>query len=108
MKTSYLLLIIVMIFFSGNFVIGKALANVIPPFTLAFIRWGIAFLFLLPFSLKEVRGNRPLWIQEWKPILAMSLTGIFGFSVLLYVSVIIQRRLMHPLLMLPHLLLQPF
>lgn len=58
-----------------------------PPFTLAFIRWVVAFLFFLPFAKNELVANIPLWKKEWKSLFWMSLTGIVGFNTLLYIAV---------------------
>ena len=42
-------------FWAGNFIIGKAASiNEIPPISLNFYRWLIAWLILLPFTYKEI------------------------------------------------------
>ena len=42
-------------FWAGNFIIGKtASINEIPPISLNFYRWLIAWLILLPFTYKEI------------------------------------------------------
>ncbi|MBP3950140.1 DMT family transporter [Bacillus suaedae] len=82
---SYVFLIITMILFSGNILIGKAI-NDLPPVTITFVRCFIAFFILLPFSIKELRRNRDLYLREWKPLVGMSLTGIVLFNFFLYAS----------------------
>ena len=42
----HLLLVLATILWGGNFVIGRAVSGEIPPFTLAFLRWCLAFLVL--------------------------------------------------------------
>ena len=52
---AYLLLILTTLFWSGNFIVGKAASMYeIPPFTLNFYRWLFAGLILLPFTFKEI------------------------------------------------------
>ena len=46
----YLLLSLTSLFWAGNTVLGRFIVGHVPPMTLAFIRWGGAFLILLPFA----------------------------------------------------------
>lgn len=86
-KSLYILLVIAALLWGGNFVIGRGFADTMPPFTLAFIRWIVAFLFFFPFAKNELVANIPLWKKEWKTLFWMSLTGIVGFNTLLYIAV---------------------
>lgn len=86
-KSPYILLVIAALLWGGNFVIGRGFADTMPPFTLAFIRWIVAFLFFFPFAKNELVANIPLWKKEWKTLFWMSLTGIVGFNTLLYIAV---------------------
>ena len=52
---AYLILILTTIFWSGNFIVGKAASMYqIPPFSLNFYRWFFAGLILLPFTYQEL------------------------------------------------------
>ena len=52
---AYILLIINDVFWSGNFIVGKAASTYeIPPFSLNFYRWLFAGLILLPFTFNEI------------------------------------------------------
>ena len=43
------------LFWAGNFIVGKAASiNEVPPISLNFYRWTIAFFILLPFTYKEL------------------------------------------------------
>ena len=54
-RTAYIFLILTTLFWSGNFIVGKAASFFeIPPFTLNFYRWTFAWLILAPFTLKEI------------------------------------------------------
>ena len=56
---AYFLLILTTIFWSGNFIVGKAASFYeIPPFTLNFYRWFFAGLILIPFTYKELINKK--------------------------------------------------
>ena len=56
---AYLLLILASLFWSGNFIVGKAASTFeIPPFSLNFYRWLFAWLILLPFTYKELINKK--------------------------------------------------
>lgn len=86
MIKSYILLILAMLFFSGNFIAGKGFADTIPPFTLALFRATLGFLFLLPLCYKDLFSHYSLWKKEWKPLLYIALTGIVFFNLCMYSS----------------------
>lgn len=81
-----ILLIIATILWGGNFVIGRAVATEISPFTLAFLRWSVALLFFYPFIHKTLARDLPLIRKKWPIVLAMSLTGVAAFNTLVYVG----------------------
>lgn len=83
----YILLIIAMIFFSGNIIVGKLFVGIIPPFTLSLLRTMMAFIILFPICYKQVLENKELWLKEWKPLLLISVTGLVLFNACLYLSV---------------------
>ena len=56
---AYFLLILTTIFWSGNFIVGKAASIYeIPPFSLNFYRWFFAGLILMPFTIKELINKK--------------------------------------------------
>jgi len=81
-----ILLIIATILWGGNFVIGRAVATEISPFTLAFLRWSVALLFFYPFIHKTLARDLPLIRKSWPIVIAMSLTGVAAFNTLVYVG----------------------
>ena len=53
---AYLLLFLTTLFWSGNFIVGKAASLYeIPPFSLNFYRWLFAWLILFPFTFNELK-----------------------------------------------------
>ena len=56
---AYILLFLTTLFWSGNFIVGKAASIYeIPPFSLNFYRWLFAWLILFPFTYKEILKNK--------------------------------------------------
>ncbi|WP_232699551.1 DMT family transporter [Brevibacillus daliensis] len=68
----------------SNFLVGKNMLHNLPPFTLTFMRWGFAFLILLPFIWKPLRENYKTYLALWKEILLMGFLGIGLFTGLVY------------------------
>ena len=79
-----LLLGLVMMFWAGNSIVGRATAGEIPPLTLAFIRWTGALAILAPFAWRKVRADWPVLRAGWKQVLVLGLLGIGAFNALLY------------------------
>jgi drug/metabolite transporter (DMT)-like permease len=82
----YLLLSIAAMGWAGNAIVGRLAAGHVPPVTLAFLRWALAFLIVLPMAWSHLK-------RDWRAIRAglgmmifLSLTGIAAFNVLQYWS----------------------
>jgi drug/metabolite transporter (DMT)-like permease len=86
-KTAYIFLILATLFWSGNFIVGKAASLFeIPPFTLNFYRWTFAWLILAPFTLKEIFRKKNYIINNIKLILILGVTSITAFNSIVYYS----------------------
>jgi drug/metabolite transporter (DMT)-like permease len=81
---SYALLTVVMLFWAGNSIVGRAVRDDIPPFTLAFLRWTGAALFALPFAWRHVVADRAILLAGWRILLFLGLVGIGAFNAMLY------------------------
>lgn len=86
MSQAYLLLVAAMLFYAGNLVVGKPVVAAIPPITLTLLRYIIAFLAVFPLGYREWRANKNLWKKEWKAIVALSISGLVLFNILVYLS----------------------
>lgn len=80
----YLLLSLTALFWAGNIVLGRHVADVIPPVLLAFVRWSGAFLLMLPFAWPHLRSDWPTIRAEWKRLGVLALTGIAIYHVISY------------------------
>ena len=50
---------------AGNAVVGRLVADLVPPVTLNFLRWVLAFAFLLPLGGWVLRPGSGLW-SHWR------------------------------------------
>ena len=71
---------------SGNYIIARAMPGQIPPVTLACLRWGVAFLFLLPFCLKPLAKEWADLKSHWRYYILTALTGIIIFNTFIYIA----------------------
>ena len=84
---AYILLILATLFWSGNFIVGKAASLFeIPPFTLNFYRWLCAWLILAPFTLREIFLKRHYILENIKLITLLGITSITVFNSIVYYS----------------------
>lgn len=81
---AYAGLVLVMVLWAGNSIVGRAVRDDVAPLTLAFVRWAGASLILLPFALRHLRRDWPAIVKAWKPVLALGLLGVGAFNALLY------------------------
>jgi drug/metabolite transporter (DMT)-like permease len=74
------------LFWSGNFVAGRALRGQIDPVTLNFLRWLIALALIAPFVWRSTAASLPVLRREWRLILALGATGVASFHTLVYLA----------------------
>lgn len=80
-----LLLTIAPVLWAGNAVVGRMLGPMVSPMTLNLLRWGLAFLILLPLGWRILRKDSALWPQ-WRHFAWLSLFSIGGYNALLYLA----------------------
>ena len=84
---AYIFLILCTFFWAGNFIVGKvATLFEIPPFTLNFYRWLIAFLILFPFTYKKIFEGFDEIKKKIVPLSIMGFTSITIFNSIIYYS----------------------
>jgi len=74
------------LFWAGNLVIGRALAESFPPVSLAVGRWLVALAALLPFVAVRAWRERAELRRHWRLILACGALGIAGYNALGYLA----------------------
>ena len=83
-NSPYLLLSLSSLFWGGNIVIGRYATGHVPPMALAFIRWVIAFLIVLPFALPWLKRDGLLIRKNLGILLLLTLLGIAVYNSLAY------------------------
>lgn len=82
----YILLALATLFWSGNFVLGRAVSARIPPVGMAFWRWAVAFAVLLPLSYPRLKEHWPQLRGSWKILVPLGILGVGSFNTLVYVG----------------------
>ena len=84
---AYLLLVLTTLFWSGNFIVGKAASIYeIPPFSLNFFRWFFACLILMPFTIKELIKKKDYIFDNIIFFIILGITSITIFNSIVYYS----------------------
>jgi drug/metabolite transporter (DMT)-like permease len=80
----YLLLTLAVFFWSGNFILGRAVRAHIPPVALAFWRWTIASLLLSVFAWPHLKRDWKMVTRHWLILTIFSFLGVASFNTLVY------------------------
>lgn len=82
----YLLLVLTALFWSGNFVVARAVHLDVPPMGLVFWRWFGALIVVLPFAWRHILNDWPVIRRHWGIILALAAIGVASFNTLVYLG----------------------
>ena len=84
---AYIFLVLCTLFWAGNFIVGKVASLFeIPPFSLNFYRWLIAFIILFPFTYTKIIENFHEIKKKIIPLSIMGFTSITIFNSVVYYS----------------------
>jgi drug/metabolite transporter (DMT)-like permease len=70
---------------AGNAVVGRMMAGLVPPVTLNFLRWALAFVLLLPLAGWALRRGSGLW-AHWRRYALLGLLGVGCYNALQYLA----------------------
>lgn len=79
------LLLIPPLMWAGNAIVGRLMSDVVPPITLNFLRWALAFVLLLPFAAWVLRPGSALW-PHWRRFALLGLLGVGCYNALQYLA----------------------
>lgn len=82
----YLLLTLTTLFWAGNAVLARALHHLLPPAAMAFWRWVLALLLLLPFILRPMYQQRALLRANWARLALLGVLGVGCYNTFLYAA----------------------
>lgn len=80
----WLILSLAPLFWSGNIVVARAMAETIPPIGLSFWRWAVAAMIICPFVLPRLRSQWPVIRRELRYLVALGTFGCALFPILMY------------------------
>ncbi len=83
-RTAWLLMLAPPLFWSGNFITGRAVRDAVPPIALAFWRWTGALAIALPLAWPHLRRDLPALRQHWVVTVVLSATGVAAFNAMVY------------------------
>ena len=72
------------VIWSGNFVVARALATLIPPWQCNFWRWLVALVVLLPFARRHLKRDWPGIRRHWLYLSLMAVLGVTLMNTLIY------------------------
>jgi drug/metabolite transporter (DMT)-like permease len=70
---------------AGNAVVGRLVQGLVPPITLNFLRWLLAFALLLPAAGWVLRPGSGLW-THWRRFALLGLLGVGAYNALQYLA----------------------
>lgn len=85
-NNAYLLITLAMLFWAGNFVLGKGVAETVPPMILSCLRWLLAFLLLLPFAWPHLKEDWPEYKNRIPYFFMLGLLSGAAFNALTYLG----------------------
>jgi len=80
----YLLLSITFLAWAINIVLGRYVADHIPPIALTMVRWGMAFMIVLPFAWPHLKLDWPAIRANLTLMTVLAIAGTSGYNVLAY------------------------
>lgn len=80
----YSLLVLTVLFWSGNFIFGRLVSNSIEPMQLSFFRWFFVLIILLPYILMQYKNLIKVFKKEYFVLFILGALGISGFNTFLY------------------------
>lgn len=82
--SGYFLALTAIFFWSFNLIIASYFATSLEPFEIAFGRWFVASLILVPMAWTGIKQNFSLLLKSWKLVISLAVTGIVLDNTLIY------------------------
>ena len=82
----YILLVLAVFFWAGNFIVGRAVRADVPPIALAFWRWFVASLVVIALAWRHLPADLENLRRGWLSVVLLSIAGITMFNTLVYIG----------------------
>ncbi|MCZ7656777.1 MAG: DMT family transporter [Xanthobacteraceae bacterium] len=73
---AYVILTLMPLFFVSNVILGRVAVQSVEPWTLAFLRWSLSALIVLPLASSDVRRHARAFLAEWRLMLLLGFLGM--------------------------------
>lgn len=83
-SNAYLLLSLTALFWAGNLVLGRGIHEHVPPIALAWTRWCLATLIILPFAIPHLKRDWPVIRANLPMLIFFGVVGVGAFNTLSY------------------------
>ena len=87
LTSPYAFLVLAMLGWSGNVLLGRAMHETFTPTSLSFWRWSLALALALAWLARPLWRKRAVLLREWKVLGGLGLMGVSAFNWLLYQAV---------------------
>lgn len=81
---AYILLTFTALSWAGNAIVARGARELVPPVALAFWRWSIALVLILPFAWPHLRRDKSVILANPRILVLLGMLGIGAFNTLLY------------------------
>jgi len=83
---AFIFALLACLIWSSGFVIARGVHDLVQPVTLAFWRWMVALVVIIPIGYSSVRAEWPLIKAHWKYFLFMGVFGVGLFNTMVYTA----------------------
>ena len=83
---AYVLLVLTSLFWAGNSVVARGSHELVPPLALAWLRWTVALLLVLPFAWRHLKRDRVVIRGNWPILLLLGAIGAGTFVSVYYIG----------------------
>ena len=82
----YFILLLPPLFWAGNFIAGRAIADQASPISLSFWRWALALIIILPFIIKPILQQWSIIKRNLGVLLLLAVLSVTAFNSLAYIG----------------------
>jgi drug/metabolite transporter (DMT)-like permease len=83
---AYVLLVLTMLFWAGNSVVARGSHELVPPLALAWMRWTVALILVLPFAWPQLKRDYKVIRANWPILLLLGAIGAGTFVSVYYIG----------------------
>lgn len=87
-RTAYLILLLIMLMWASNIILGKLAIDHVSPMVLATLRWGLALPILFAIGRKRLAADMPVLRQNLPYLMVMGMVGFTFYSVAMYCALL--------------------